>query len=680
MNKTAKRALLLLLALAVVLPGLISTASADMATTYTYTFDEYYNYVRTQDAYLPQQTVTELGLSNPSDIFIDKYDRIFIADSGNRRVLVYDIATGRVQHELDYPEFSAPAGVFATESGKIYIADPGAKAVFMFDESFELLHKYVKPQSPMFMDTNYEPKKVAADEGGNLYIISEGVYNGIIQLSAAGEFLGYFAVNDANLTLSQRIQRLLFTRAQLANLVDANPTVFTNVFVDGEGIVYSATSGLHRNGMKKHSTNGANMFKETVYSYDTLTDIYADNRGFIYTCSNEGYIDVYSKAGEIIFEFGSFMTQEDIVGLFTRLPSIAVDSKGGLWALDGVKGYLQSFEPTEYASMVYGAMDLYEKGYYEEALALWNEVLKLNQMSTLAHDGAGKAYLRAEEYDKALEHFKVANDKEYFSEAFWEVRNGWLQRNLGGILLAVLALWVVLRIIGAIDDRRGGKLADAREGLKERFVSLPVIRDLCFAAKTCRHPQDCYYDMSHERSVPLFSVSLIYILFFAVFMLYQTGKGFIYQLYDVQDMDIGFIVLGFWAIVGLFIFCNYLVTSINDGNGTLKQIFMIPAYGLTPAIAALIAVTVLSYGLTQNEAFILTLILLVGVAWSVVTIFIGLQTVHQYTFKETVGSLILTLMLMLIIAVVLIIISIMWNSLWTFITSVGKELYQNVLK
>ena len=150
--------------------------------------------------------------------------------------------------------------------------------------------KLGKPDSPLYSDTNYEPKKIAADEGGNIYIISEGVYNGVIQLAATGEFLGYFTVNKTNLTVAQRIQRFLFTREQLANLVDANPTVFTNVFVDHNGIVYTATSGTFRNGMKKHSTNGGNMFKNTVFSLGTLTDVYVDRNDFIYTCSNYNWI------------------------------------------------------------------------------------------------------------------------------------------------------------------------------------------------------------------------------------------------------------------------------------------------------------------------------------------------------------------------------------------------------
>ena len=460
--------------------------------------------------------------------------------------------------------------------------------------------------------------------------------------------------------------------------MDANPTVFTNVFVDLDGIVYTATSGLHENGMKKHSTNGGNMFKDTVFSYDTLTDVYVDRSGFIYTCSNEGYIDIYSKEGEMIFEFGSFVTTTDVVGLFTRLPSIAVDSSGSIWAVDGAKGYLQSFKTTEYSRMVYNAMDLYEHGYYEQAMEQWNEVLKLNQMSVLAHDGVGKAYLHAEDYPHALEHFKVANDKEYYSEAFWEVRNAWLQSYLGAIAAAIVILFVLSKALKVVDNKTDGRLEDFSEQFWDRMNRTPIIHDFIFARKTNRHPMDCYYEVSKSREGSVPAASIMIVLLFIAFMLYQTQKGFVYQMQDVQDMDIGFIVFGFWALLALFIFCNYLVTSIYDGNGSLKKIFLVVAYGSLPLTVSLLAVTLISYGLAYNEAFLLTIIMIVGIVWSLVTVFIGLQTIHEYSFKETVMSIILTLMFMLIVAVVLIILSIMWNSLWSFITSVGKELIQNV--
>ena len=47
-------------------------AQASQATSYTYTHDDKMNSIRTQDAYLPQQTITNLGLNAAEDMFIDK--------------------------------------------------------------------------------------------------------------------------------------------------------------------------------------------------------------------------------------------------------------------------------------------------------------------------------------------------------------------------------------------------------------------------------------------------------------------------------------------------------------------------------------------------------------------------------------------------------------------------------
>lgn len=652
--------------------------SASQATSYTYASDEDMNWERTQDAYLPDKTVTGLGLSSPEDLFIDEDNMLYIADTGNQRVIKYDINSGQVEGILENSEMAGPRGVYVTREGEIYVADTAAKAVLVFDRDFNLINKLTRPDAPIFADTNYEPKRIAVDGGGNIYLISEGVYNGVIQLAKTGEFLGYFAVNDADLTFSQRLQQMIFTREQLANLVDINPTVFANVFVDRDGIVYTATSGTNRNGMKKHSTNGGNMFKTDVWSYDNLTDVYVDHRGLIYTSSASGYIDIYSKNGEEIFAIGSYVTTTDIVGLFTSLPSIAVDLDGNIWAVDGTKGYLQSFKPTEYAQMVYTAMDLYENGLYEEAMEKWNEVLRLNQMSVLAHNGVGKAYLHAEDYEASLEHFKVANNKEYYSQSFWEVRNKWLQRWLGPILGVAAALLVIKKIVKIIDRKHGGEMERTWRALKEKAGGLPVWKDILYALRTPKRPMDSYYEIRRYRQGSVISAAVIYMLLFVDFMAYKTVKGFIYQTVKVENMDIGSIVLGFFALLGLFIVCNYLVTSINDGDGTFRQIFMIPAYGLMPAMIAMLTVTCVSYALTYNESFLLTLVLLIGVVWSVITIFIGLQTVHDYTFGETVKSIVLTVVFMIIIAVVGVIISIMWNSLYTFLTSVGKEMIQNV--
>lgn len=674
--RTAALALVFLLLAGILLPPPL-TVSASQATSYTYTLNEKGHYVRTQDAYLPDKTITDLGLMEPSDIYIDGNDMLYIADTQNKRIVKYNILAGKLEGSLAYEEFTTPKGVFVTDKGDIYVADVGAKKVFRFDKDFNLIESFGRPEAPSFSDTPFEPAKIAVDKSGNMYIIGEGVYSGVIQLASTGEFLGYFTVNKTKLSFLQAMQNAIFTRAQLANLIARVPTTFSNIFLDNKGIVYTTTIGSNYDGLKKHNTAGGNMFKDPVWSYDSLTDVFVDNSGIIYTSNSYGYLDVYSSSGELIFEFGSFVSELDISGLYTSLPSLAVDQEGNIWTIDGDKGYVQSFKPTDYAKMVYSSIGLYEKGQYEEALQKWNEVLKLNEMSVLAHNGVGKAYLHAGQYKEAMEHFKVAGNRKYYSEAFWEVRNSWIQERLQYFVAFFAGLWLISFIIKKADKKK--RVRRAYRNFWNKLNQNEKLGGVLYGFKIPKHPLDRYYDMRVKRGGNLFGASVLYLLLFITFMAYQTKKGFIYQFKAVEDMDINAMVIGFFFLLLLFIISNYLVTSIKEGDGSFKQVYMIPAYGMVPLMISLISITVLSYFLTSNEAFILSIILYIGVVWSIILIFLGFLTVHDYTFRENVVSLILTFIFMIIAAVMLLIIIIMWERLWQFLLTLGKEITQNVL-
>ena len=684
MKKIKKKSLVLFLTLIFMVMAALPVG-ASQATSYTYTLDDQDEMVRTQDAYLPDKTITDLGLSEPSDMVIDENNIAYIVDTGNQRIVVYDLNTEKVVKEMkkgtinsdEFTGFETPKGIFRTNEGELYIADSGAKTVFRFTKDFEFVRRYDKPTAPIFADTNYEPSKVAVDSGNNLYIVSEGVYAGIIQLANTGEFLGYFTSNKSILTPQQMFLKLIYTKEQQkkSEILNTLPSTFSNVYVDRQGTAYSTCMGKGNDLLKKHSTNGTNMFGD-VKTPSALTDVTTDENGIIYACDSHGYVWVYTSQGEVIFEFGEQAEDTDISGLYSSLMTIAVDNKGNIWTADSEKGILQSFNPTEYATTIYRALDEYENGDYDDALTDWNYVLRLNQMSVLAHNGVAKAYYNDEEYDKAMEHFEIAGNRDGYSNAFWEVRNKAIQKGLGTFLIIVIVLIILKVVISFVD--RDKKIRKAKRALGKKLKNTPVIGEIGYAFKCAKHPIDRYYDIRVHKNGSMIAATIIYIVFFGVYMLYQTQKGFIYQYTNVEDMDMGAVVVGFFAILILFIVCNFLVTSITDGDGTLKQVYMIPAYGVMPAMISMLVTIGMSYFLTYNESFILTTIMAIGVCWSIATIFEGLATVHDYDFKHTVLSLIITVVFMLIAAIVVLVVIIMWEQLKDFLLTVGKEIIRNV--
>lgn len=685
MRKLWKKSSALFLALIFTVMAVLPVA-ASQATSYTYTMYDQSEMVRTQDAYLPDRTITDLGLSDPEDMIIDDNNQAYIVDTGNRRIVIFDLNTEKVVKVInkqtveskDFTGFDTPKGIFRTNEGEIYVADTGAKTVFRFTKDFEYVRRYDRPTAPIFADTNYEPSKVAVDSGNNLYIVSEGVYAGIIQLANTGEFLGYFTSNKATLTPQQVFLKIIYTKEQQKKSAALNtlPSTFSNVYVDKKGTAYSVCMGKGGDLLKKHSTNGKNMFNGAIISSDAFTDVTADDNGIIYASDSKGFIWVYTNSGEVIFSLGEQAEDTDISGLFSSLTTIAVDRDGNIWTADGKKGFLQSFTPTEYATTIFKALDEYENGDYDDALKDWNYVLQLNQMSVLAHNGVAKAYFNAEKYDKAMEHFEIAGNRDGYSDAFWEVRNKSIQKWLGTVLVILIILIALKVIIGFIDKNK--IIKKKKRALGKVLKNTPVIGEIGYAFKCAKHPIDRYYDIRVHKNGSMIAATIIYIVFFGVYMLYQTSKGFIYQYTKVEDMDMGAVVVGFFAILILFIVCNYLVTSITDGDGTLKQVYMIPAYGLMPVMICMLATIGMSYVLTYNESFILTVIMIIGLVWSIAVIFEGLSTVHDYDFKNTVVSLLITAVFMLIAAIVVLVVIIMWEQLYDFLLTVGKEIIRNV--
>ena len=147
----------------------VSELEASSATTYTRTFDRKGNFVITQDAYLPDQTILDLGLDGPSDLFFDSNDILYIADTKNARVVKYDPTTDTIVEILALPEFQTPKGLYVEEDGTLYVADSAAQAVFKIDTDGNIVQTYTKPDSVSLETTSYNPKKIAVDDACLLY-------------------------------------------------------------------------------------------------------------------------------------------------------------------------------------------------------------------------------------------------------------------------------------------------------------------------------------------------------------------------------------------------------------------------------------------------------------------------------------------------------------------------------
>lgn len=648
--------------------------SNENATAYSYTISEDGVWVRTQDAYLVGNILfKDLNLKSPEDIFI-RNEKIYIAEGGNGQIVIVDINNSNNINYVGKGILNMPTGVFVDEKDRILVADYGLGEVVMFDSNGELLRRYKRPESIVFgQKANYNPRKVVSDKMGNVYIVSEGTYDGIIQLSEDGEFLGYFGANITYLSFGEALLNLIFTKEQQAQLFNIIPKTFYNLAIDDEGLIYTITQGVGRNAIKKHNVSGNNILKQAnrMISEPNFVDITVGNYNQIYALTETGLIYEYDSEGNLIYSFGGRAISTERNGFFTVPVGIAVDQNDNVYVLDKERGIVHVFYPTAITNMTHEAISLYEKGKYIESMSYWQEILKLSGRSRIAHNGLGKAYFQSQDYEKAAEHFKIANNKIDYSEAYWEIRNLWLQNNIATILIVVFLVWVLWQIVKLLDKKYG--ILNVFRNFFRKTKEVKLVSDVLYMGRFMLHPIDSSYDIKHGKKASVMSATLVYVLAFIAFVLDYLFKGFIFNPRDFREVSYLYVIMIFGLPLALWVVSNYLVSTLNDGEGKFRDVYCTTSYALAPLVLFMPIVTLLSYVITLNEGFIIQFASVAIWVWCGVLIFVSLKEIHNFSVGGVIKNILLTLFLMFIFVIAYFIVYMLGSETFNFIYTLVKE-------
>ncbi|HEY8542140.1 MAG TPA: YIP1 family protein [Pseudothermotoga sp.] len=650
----------------------LSTVFGVDSTFLTYTLTGNNNWKITQDAYLVSEVLfKDFDLYYPEDLFI-KGSKMYIADSGNARIVVLDMNTMEISTIGDMALWQ-PTGIFVTDE-YVYVADPGSSEVVVFTLTGEEVKRIGRPTNPLFGETaNYKPKKLVVDKRGNLYIVSEGTFEGIIQLDKDGQFLGYFGSNTVGLTFLDKFIDLFYTKEQKAKLLNRIPKPYTNITIDDKGLIYTVTQKESGNAIKRHNTIGINVLSASrdrkMIDEDNFIDIAVDKDGRMYALTETGLIYEYDQEGNLIFSFGGRAIATERNGLFSVAVAITTDENGNLYVLDRERGLVHIFVPTEYANILHKALNLYEEGKYLESKKYWEQVMTYDGYSKIAHHGLGKAYFQEGDYNRAALHFKEAFSRRDYSDAFWELRNMFLQNHMGLILFVFLLIIILFVLIDWLS--RTGKLS-VKVKVKSKLIS-----DILYMKNILKHPLDTFYYIQKKRHGSVLSASIIYLLFLIVVLFDYFGRSFIFNL-NTNERSVGFVILTAAAPVGLWVISNWLVSSINDGKGTLRDIYIFTAYTFAPYILFQPLVILSTYILTYNETFLIDFASLIIISWVGVLLFTGVKEIHDYNIRNTIKSILLTLGWIFVMILIYSIVYMLWDQLTETAFGIVQEVLYRV--
>ena len=670
---------ILLIAILMTCFAQVTDAGAD--TPYkTYTVDGYGSTIETQTAYLPYTTITKIGeesLKQPTDFMLLDDGYIYILDSGNKRVVV---STMDAEPVMIFGEdvLKSPRGIFVTPGHICYVADRDAKAIFVFDAEGKLINTYGKPDSAMYGESqDFLPLKIVVNSFGTMYVICESNTNGIVEISPAegGTFLGYFGTNSTRASLWTIIWRAVLTEAQRAKQLSNLPSTPDNLAIDEKGVIYTVTRGEKKEALKRLNIAGVNMIEPQSYE-DLPAAVAVGNHDNAFVAAQSGYIYEYNNDGDLLFVFGGADDGEQRIGLSTKVEAIRIGKDDKIYVLDSDKAQIQVYKPTEFTDHLHDALYLFSKGRYTESKEPLQQVLEMNNLFDYANMAMSKALYKEGDYEGALKYSKLAKDLDTYSDSFWEIRASWLKHNLTAVILivlAIIAVWIVLKAL----DKKYGILAGPRGALK-KFREKKLVAQLRYMFYFMRHPIEGCYGIKHYNSVSLLSSNILLALIMIIFVINKYICGFITKTvregsYDIAS-DIGMIVLALALVVG----CNYLMCTINDGEGKLKEIYCSFVYGFGPYICFMPFIFLLSHVITDNERFFVDFGRLFMLAWIGVLVFIAVKEINDYSVGETVKIILLTLFTILIVCLLAFIIYVLWSQVIDFAQQIPREVVYKI--
>ena len=232
-----------------------------------------------------------------------------------------------------------------------------------------------------------------------------------------------------------------------------------------------------------------------------------------------------------------------------------------------------------------------------------------------------------------------------------------------GLVAIVLLIGKFLGYAAKINKKAQLKLG--RKSLKEEML---------YPFHLIFHPFDGFWDLKHEKRGSVRSAFLILVITIVAFCYQSIGTGYIFNPRQSSFLNIFAMILSVSMPLILWTVANWCLTTLMEGEGSLKDIFVASCYSLTPLPLLIIPSVILSNVLTKSEGQLITLLETFGFIWMGVLIFLGMMVTHDYTMFKNIVTSIATIVGMAFIMFIAILFTSLMAKIVSFISSIVIEI------
>ena len=166
---------------------------------------------------------------------------------------------------------------------------------------------------------------------------------------------------------------------------------------------------------------------------------------------------------------------------------------------------------------------------------------------------------------------------------------------------------------------------------------------LRYALHVITHPFDGFWDLVHEKRGTMAAAHTFLFLFLIIRVLKLMLTNFQFISAPVQYINVleemGSLLLPFIVLC----IANWAMTTLFEGKGRFKDIYMAMCYALVPYIIIQLPMILISNMLTYEEGSLYSVMINFSVIWSAFLAFVGLMEIHDYGPGKTFIFIIVTI-------------------------------------
>lgn len=207
---------------------------------------------------------------------------------------------------------------------------------------------------------------------------------------------------------------------------------------------------------------------------------------------------------------------------------------------------------------------------------------------------------------------------------------------------------------------------------RSRFEHL--LKSLKYSFYVIVHPFDGFWDLTHERRGSVGAANVIVLLVLLTTIWEMQFTNFMFYKIQWEYVNIFMVILGFIVPLAIWCISNWSLTTLMDGKGTLKNIYMATGYALTPYVLIRFPLIFISNWITLEEGAFYFYFKTFSIIWCGLLVLCAMMMIHDYSLTKAVFSSVLTIVGMgVIIFIILLFFSLISDGFAYFI-SLYKEI------